>query len=133
MNQTIKRWLSVADYRQLLKNYSSLGLVQLSNYVLPLITLPYLSRVLGVKHFGLVDDGPSTHHLLNPDHRLWVQLIGNQRNCKNQTNIPKVSQIFSAVIAIKGVLLIISAIILIGLISIILYLKPTQPYFICHF
>ena len=54
MIQTVKRWLTISEYRGLIKNYSSLGLVQLSNYILPLITLPYLSRVLGVDFFGLV-------------------------------------------------------------------------------
>ena len=133
MNQTIKRWLSVADYRQLLKNYSSLGLVQLSNYVLPLITLPYLSRVLGVKHFGLVMMAQALTIYLTLITDYGFNLSATKEIAKNQTNIPKVSQIFSAVIAIKGVLLIISAIILIGLISIIPIFKTHATLFYLSF
>ena len=47
-------WLKNDDYKNLLKNGTSLGIVQLSNYILPLITLPYLARVLGPDYFGLV-------------------------------------------------------------------------------
>ena len=41
-------------HRGLLINFLSLGLVQLTNFLLPLITFPYLFRVLGVERFGTV-------------------------------------------------------------------------------
>ena len=36
-----------------IKNFFSLAAVQGVNYVLPLLTLPYLVRVLGVENFGI--------------------------------------------------------------------------------
>jgi PST family polysaccharide transporter len=40
---------------KVLKNFSYLGIVQLLNYALPLITIPIVSRALGVDKIGLVN------------------------------------------------------------------------------
>ena len=40
---------------QLLKNIFSLGSVQLVNYVFPLITVPYVSRIIGPDSYGIIN------------------------------------------------------------------------------
>ncbi len=37
------------------KNIVSLGIVQVANYLMPLITMPYISRIIGVENFGLIN------------------------------------------------------------------------------
>jgi len=39
---------------KMIRSIGALGLVQISGYVLPLATLPYLTRVLGVEQFGKI-------------------------------------------------------------------------------
>jgi O-antigen/teichoic acid export membrane protein len=40
---------------KLLKNVASLGVVQLVNYVFPLITVPYISRIIGPEGYGIIN------------------------------------------------------------------------------
>ena len=39
---------------RLLNNVMALGTIQLVNFIIPLITLPYLTRTLGVEMFGKI-------------------------------------------------------------------------------
>lgn len=41
-----------SDGRVLITNFCSLSALQIIGYVFPLITLPYISRVVGIEHFG---------------------------------------------------------------------------------
>ncbi|MEI2275659.1 oligosaccharide flippase family protein [Sphingobacterium sp. ML3W] len=41
--------------KNLLQSFASLGLVQLINYVFPLITIPYVSRIIGPEGYGIIN------------------------------------------------------------------------------
>ena len=45
------------DYKRIIINFLSLSLIQVSNYLIPLITFPYLVRTLGLEMYGLVAFG----------------------------------------------------------------------------
>jgi len=48
-----KKILSKKDYRVLIENFFSLSVLNIINYLFPLILIPYLTRVLGVEKYGL--------------------------------------------------------------------------------
>ena len=129
----MRHWLKNNDYSTLLKNYSSLSLVQLSNYVLPLITLPYLARVLGTNNFGLVIMAQATMIYLTLITDYGFGLSATKTIAKNQKNTDKVSEIFCTVMSIKIALLCVGFLTLHALISFIPLFKSHQLLFYSSF
>ncbi len=103
--------------RTLVGNFASLSLLQVANYILPLITLPYLARTIGVDKFGAIAFGTSVivyfHTLVDYGfHYTAVRDIS-----KNRDNADYVSKLFSSVIVIRCILMLLSFIALVVLIQ----------------
>ena len=54
MINKVKKTINSGENKRLLGNFFSLSVLQIFSYVLPLLTLPYLVRILGVETFGLI-------------------------------------------------------------------------------
>jgi len=54
MFNKLRNIISHPEHKILLKNTFSLSILQFANYILPLITIPYVVRVIGPDRFGLV-------------------------------------------------------------------------------
>lgn len=54
MKKTITKIIEKKDFRTLLSNFSYLSIIEVSNYILPFIAIPYIVRVIGVEKYGVI-------------------------------------------------------------------------------
>ncbi|MGF7119163.1 flippase [Methanobacterium oryzae] len=119
-NIKIKHILESKDYKGLLNNFISLSSLQIVSYILPLITLPYLVRVLGPEKYGLIAFATAfiTYFQILTDY--GFNLSATREISIHRDNKAKICEIFSSVMIVKGILAILSFIIL----SFIVFLIP---------
>ena len=104
------------DGKVLLSNFSYLIILQIAGYVFPLLTMPYLARVIGPTGFGKIAFASAII--------IWVQTVADwgfnfsatRDVAKNRDDIVKVSEIFSNVFWSRCVLMLLSFLILLALI-----------------
>lgn len=121
-----KRVLKSKDGKTLASNFMWLTILQIAGYVFPLLTLPYLARVIGVDGFGKIAFAAAVI--------VWMQTIvdwgfnftATRDVAKNRENLEKVSSIFSEVLWARCFLLVISYIILAILVFIIPQFREAQ-------
>ena len=89
------------DKKSLIENFLSLSLLQGLNMILPLITFPYLVRVLGIDNFGLVNFSLSIIGYFNILVSFGFELSATKDISLNRENKQKLSEIFSSVTIIK--------------------------------
>lgn len=106
-------------YKKLLSNFLSLSFLQVTNLILPLITLPYLVKILGVEKYGLVMFAQAfiQYFVLFTDY--GFNLSGTKEVARNSDSIKKLSSIFIHIQLIKIGLAIISFLLLLFIVMII--------------
>lgn len=102
--------------KNLISNIFSLSFLQVANYVLPLLTVPYLVRILGPEKYGLINFSQAfiQYFILLTDY--GFNLSATRKIAINREDNDQISEIFSAVFIIKFVLLLISFLIMISVV-----------------
>lgn len=98
------------------KNLFALGFFQLTNYLLPLLFVPYLVKTIGVEKFGLVSFSQAIMSVLAVITDYGFNLISTRDISLNRADRNKVSEIYSITLMSKALLGIITfVIVLVGI------------------
>ena len=100
----------IIRYKNLIANFGYLTILQLINMLLPLITYPYLIRVLGAELYGWVVFSQSIATYFSILINYGFNFYATKEIAENKENNRIVSLIFSTVINIKLILFIVSSI-----------------------
>jgi PST family polysaccharide transporter len=123
--------LKLKNHKVLLTNIFSLGTIQLVNYILPLLTVPYLVRILKPDYYGLIafSTATITYFIMLTDY--GFNLSATRQISIHRKNLKKVNEIFSATIFIQAALLLVSFILLSGLVfTFEIFSKNWELYYI---
>ena len=108
MNNPFKN--RTGEKKNLISNFSSLTVLQISNYLIPMITLPYLVRVLGPEKFGLVNFATAfcAYFSLLTDY--GFTLSATKDISVNRDDKAKLNEIYSSVLGVKIYLFLLSTV-----------------------
>ena len=90
-----------SDKKKLLRNWGALSFLQASNYLFPLITLPYIVRVLGPEKYGLINFSAAFVGYFVTISDYGFNLSATKEISINRDNKTNINKIFSSIIFTK--------------------------------
>lgn len=127
MLKQIKKYKSILssskEGKTLFANFGYLSLLQIAGYVFPLITMPYLARVIGVDGFGKIAFASVVVVWFQTIADWGFNLSATRDVAQNKNNKEKVSKIFSNVLWARCFLTLLSGLLLAIIVSIVPYLR----------
>lgn len=121
------------DAKRVISNFSYLSILQIGSYVLPILTYPYLARVIGVEGFGKIAFAMSIVVYFTTITDWGYNFSATRDVARNRENLDSISKIYSVVTSSKLFLLFVSAIIMVILIFSVPQLKEDFLVYILSF
>lgn len=130
---SIKRSLRSKEGKVLIANFSWLSALQIAGYIFPLITYPYLAKVIGVEGFGKIAFAGAIIAWIHSVTDWGFNYTATRDVAKNKNNPQIVSEIFSNVLWSRIFLTCVSFIVLCILIFFIPKFKENAPIILVSF
>jgi polysaccharide transporter, PST family len=124
---------SYKDKKTIFKNFAALSILQGTNFLIPLIIMPYLTIKIGVDGFGLVSFIQAAMVFFTSFTDYGFNVTATREVAINKTDNKKLSEIYSTVMSTKLLLTSISALVLIALIYFIPDLKHNKLAYLFGF
>ena len=112
MMNSLKEIYSKTISTTVFKNMMSLGFIQVANYIIPILIIPFVVRALGVDFFGKATYAQNIITYLTILVNYGFEYSATQDIAINKNNPSKLKSIFWTVVRFKGILLIVSFIVL---------------------
>jgi len=111
----IKKYLSDKESKNIMTNFMQYGVFQAISYLVPLITVPYLVRNIGIEKFGILSFALAIIYYFQIIVEYGFSITGVQMTAQSENSVEKQSEIITNVLIIQLILLGICFLILIGL------------------
>ncbi len=121
---------AVSRNRVIVNNFGYLSVLQLFTVLLPLLTIPFLMRVLGKETYGLVIYAQAIIQYFVIIVNFGFNITATRDVSVHRNNPEKLSEIVSSVLIVKVILFLISLLLLIVMISIIPALRENPLLYI---
>lgn len=128
-----KRISGSKDGKTVFANFGYLSLLQIAGYVFPLITMPYLARVIGADGFGKLAFASAVVVWFQTVVDWGFNLTATRDVAQYRDDREKVSQIFSNVLWARCLLMLISGVVLLGLVAIVPYFRENVAVILITF
>ena len=130
----IKKQLNSSnDGKTVFANFGYLTLLQIAGYVFPLISMPYLARVIGTDGFGKIAFASAVVVWFQTVTDWGFNLTATRDVAQHRDDKEKVSQIFSNVLWSRCLLMLISGFILLLLVAIVPYFRENAVVILITF
>ncbi|MGO2733282.1 oligosaccharide flippase family protein [Psychrobacter sp.] len=121
------------DGKTVASNFGYLMLLQVASYIFPLLTIPYLARVIGVEGFGKIAFAAAVIVWLKTISDWGFNYTATRDVALNKNDLNKVSEIFSNVLWARIILMLLSLLLLLIAIAFIPYFEENKIILLVSF
>lgn len=121
------------DGKTVFANFGYLSLLQVAGYVFPLISMPYLARVIGADGFGKIAFASAIVVWIQTISDWGFNLTATRDVAQNRDNKELVSRIISNVLWARSILTLLSGIILLAVVLLVPYLRENADIILVTF